>query len=242
MKSPKSIPNPTGHPARYSGAIIDRLPALIRKHAPDVSDLFDCYAGTGERLQELADLLPEYVVRGIELEGPFIVNQRLVKQGNARNPRKYPKRPFAIVTSPVYPNGMADEYEVKDVSRRATYNVALHNLTGEKLHPDNMGRYGYRGTKRGGTSVKRAAYWELAEATVAVWTGNANCRAVFVNVSDFPTSHGMEPLVDDWKELLRRHGWRIKASVKVVTPRDRSHENSELRAEHEVIIVAVKPT
>lgn len=244
MTSAASIPNPTGHPARFSGAIVDKLRTLLlaRYPLPARPFVFDPLAGTGERLAEL--LGDDFEGGGVELQRMFIVNRDLVKQGDATRPGVYPKRPFVIVTSPVYPNGIADSYDIgeADTSYRPTYTAAHFKLGGGKLHPNNMGRYGYRGTKRGGRSIKRAAYWDLARRIVVEWTRNENCVGIFLNVSDFKAKGGtIEPLVADWRTLLRDYGWKIERTYKVRTPRNNGVEHADQRVEHESIIVAVRP-
>lgn len=240
MASPQSIPNPANHPARYSGAVIDRFIKLIGSYEADLAEvttLFDPFAGTGERLAELQ--ATGYQVSGIELQRSLIVNRSIVKQGDATRAKRYPGVPYAIVTSPVYPNGVADSHRANDTSKRFTYTVANRlNGGGDELHPNNMGRYGYRGTKRGGRSERRAAYWRLARQAVDIWTGDPNCRMVFLNVSDFLSGSEVEPLTADWRSLLREFGWKIDKTVKVATPRNRGNANSEQRVDHEAIIVA----
>ena len=75
----------------------------------------------------------------------FIVDPRVV-QGDATDPATLSERRARIVTSPVYPNGMADDFAAKDPTKRNTYRAAKHRLvaTTEPLHPNNMGQYGYR--------------------------------------------------------------------------------------------------
>lgn len=240
MTSAPSIPNPTGHPARFSGAIIDRLRRALLSRYPDPYDqpyVFDPYAGTGERLAEL--LGNDFDGGGVELQRKFIVARQLVKQGDATNPKVYPTVPFVIVTSPAYPNGMSEQYNIgeADTSYRPTYANAHQRLGGDKLHPNNMGALGYRGTKRGGRSVKRAAYWELARRSVEVWTANEHCIGIYLNVSDFLSGGEVEPLVADWADLLREHGWKQVTRYKVRTPRNNGVDNADQRVEYETILV-----
>jgi hypothetical protein len=147
-------------------------------------------------------------------------------------------RPYTIVTSPVYPNGMADDFvsSATDGSTRRTYRHAKAELTGQrdaKLHERNMGRWGYRG--RSLTSSARMMYWHLAERAVVCW----DAERALVNVSDFIEGKGVvTPVVRPWCELLVRHGWRIEQTVEVPTRRMRNGANRDARVEHEVIIDA----
>lgn len=245
MTSPASIPNPTGHPARYSGAVVDKLRALFLADYPDWLGrpiIFDPNAGTGERLAEI--LAPdkngdEVYGRGIEIQRKFIVNKKLVKYGDATQAKYYPDgEHWVAMLSVVYPNGMADGFvpSESDTSKRHTYTVA----NGGPLHANNMGQYGYRGTRRDGRSAKRRGYWHLADKMVECWTTNPWCMGVYLNVSDFMSRGEVEPLVDDWAALLRQWGWDTRRRYKVETPRNRGNDNAEQRVGNEVIIVATR--
>lgn len=149
-------------------------------------------------------------------------------------------RHFTIVTSPVYPNGMADDFIPRDLSRRRTYTAWLCTVTGRKQHlaSNNMGRWGYRGRKLDSTA--RAMYWHLAEGSVAHWGG---AERVLLNVSDFIATDGEKitrqvPVVREWQALLRRHGWTDQFVIEVPTRRWRDGANRELRVETEVVIDA----
>lgn len=243
MTSAPAIPNPTGHPARYSGAIVNRLREALFDHYPDPDSrpsIFDPFAGTGERLAEL--LGEEFRGSGIELHREFIVNRKLVKFGDATKSGFYPTRRFVIVTSPVYPNGMAEAWKVSDTdtSKRNTYAAALARLGGKRSFRSDMSVLGYRGTKPGGRSVKRANYWAIADQAVACWTANPQCVEVYVNVSDFKSGGDVEPFVQDWRNLLRFHGWKIKATYRVRTPRHRGNANADQRLAYEAIVLATR--
>jgi hypothetical protein len=94
------------HPARYSAEIIQWF-----RENPHFDSAFvhDPFAGTGERLGALADELG-FTFTGTEIEECYIVDER-VKVGNSLLPTSYPVRPFVIVTSPVYANGMCDTFK-----------------------------------------------------------------------------------------------------------------------------------
>lgn len=226
-------PNPKKHPARFSESVI----AALRELIPHGSTLHDPFAGTGEFLGQLAnDLSCDF--SGTELEECLIVDRR-VKCGDATDASTYPNPGYVLVTSPVYPNGVADNFRASDASTRKTYRQAVAHLEGEDrlLHPNNMGQYGYRGTSP--RSGKRASYWDLANAAVALWGG---ASLLLVNVSDFMADDKVEPVVKDWKWLLEQHGWSVDREVLVTTPRYRqgSNESRDQRVDHEVILVATR--
>jgi hypothetical protein len=238
------------HPARYSKPILDIFAEILIERYPFPLGrpvLHDPFAGTGERLHELCNR-PEmlWFYSGTEIE-PAFIRAPGIFPGDSRDPLTYPpfRHPtetsqagWLVVSSPVYANGMADSHFAQDGSRRRNYRKAKAEITGDpgaELHPENMGNYGYRGTSRDGKSRRRAAYWRIADEAVQCW-GTASL--VLLNVSDFLSGGVVEPHVDDWKALLRRHGWVNQIDVPVGTPRMRDGANADQRVAHEVIVVA----
>jgi hypothetical protein len=230
------------HPARYSAAILD----VLRKELADAPHVHDPFAGTGERLGALCDELG-VTFSGCELEAPFIVDPR-VCLGDSRAPDTYPdgwcgedahycagclaRRPYWIATSPVYANGMADNFKPKDASKRYTYRAGLIALTGNpnaKLAEGNMGRSSYRGGRKA-----RERYWTIAREVIAQW---CHAERVIVNVSDFPMAGKMVEHVAEWCDALAAAGWQVARYIEVPTPRMRNGANGKLRAEHEVVLV-----
>lgn len=249
-----SRPNPTGHPARYSESIVQLLAEIVVAEYPDFMGrptIIDPNAGTGEALrdfQQLAAQLDEpyhvgFEVHGIEIEPVWIVDP-IVQQGDATDISCYVDNPvgrWVIMLSPVYPNGVADNFIPRDDSTRFTYiSKAIRRLDDPtfRLHPNNQACYGYRGTKRYGASKRRDAYWDLAAKMVAVWA-KLPAELILLNVSDFKHSNGeTEPVVSDWRDLLARHGYTDQLEIPVATPRMRNGENADQRVDVEVIIKA----
>jgi hypothetical protein len=222
-----STPTTVDHPARFHPDILTLIAALV----PAGAHVHDPYAGTGERLGAVADE-HGWTFTGTEIEPSFIVDAR-VAVGDATDPSTYPSDPHVIVTSPVYPNGIADHFEAKDGSRRFTYrrSVALNEGADRPLHENNMGRYGYRGT--GPKSTKRIAYWDLATRTVACWTAGL----ALVNVKNFVDTSVVEDLVGQWEDLLEVHGYTVVIHT-VKVPGIRYGTNRWLRVEGEAILEA----
>lgn len=222
------------HPAPFSMEVIDAFRPLL--HWGD--RVHDPFAGGGERLGALCDELG-LVFTGTDIEPEFASDPRIV-QGNACDPFSYPLPGFTVVTSPAYPNGIADHFEAKDSSRRRTYRQTLAKILGQDrpLHEDNQGRYGYRGTPLSSTS--RAMYWNIASRAIDAWTEAGAMRAL-VNLSDFKWGNGsvIEPVVDGWAQRLMAGGWRITKAHKVNTPRDGYGANQDEKVDFEVILVAV---
>lgn len=115
----------TNHPAPFSAEIIDVLRTLIPRDQP----VHDPFAGDGRRLAALcADLGVRFT--GTELEAPFIRDDR-VRPGNSLDASTYPRRPgFTIVTSPVYPNGVADHHHAQERCKRCegTGRMKVHRI------------------------------------------------------------------------------------------------------------------
>lgn len=233
------------HPAPYSQEIIRILRELLLQRYPEIwgrPTLFDPCAGEGVGLAAIAG--DEFNYAGLEIEPCFIIDPR-IDEGDATEPDGYPKAQgeFVIVTSVVYANGVADHHQALDGSTRHTYRSAVGAIEGRdrELHPRNMGRYGYRGTKRpedGGRSDKRAMYWALAQAMVPHWS---KADAVFLNVSDFISHHTVvEPHVSDWVALLGLHGWSKFEYHEVATKRMKHGENRDTRVPYEIVIVATR--
>jgi hypothetical protein len=188
----------------------------------------DPFAGTGRRLGKLCDALGLRFT-GTEIEAEFIVDPR-VAPGNAINPDTYPPGPFCVVTSPAYPNGMADHFAARDGSRRHTYRQALAAIRGHdrELSSSNMGRYSIRRGRRAETE-----HFAIAGIAMHRWPPD-----VIVNVSDFIAAGERYPLVDRWRRLLGRHGYTVTDVVEVPTPRQRHGAHAELRVEAEAVITA----
>lgn len=212
------------HPAQYSTEVLE----LVRYMIPRGTRVHDPFAGAGVRLaREAADR--GWLFTGTELEREFIGTD-LVVVGNACEFDTYPTDPFVILTSPVYPNGMADDWDAQDDSTRRTYRKAL----GRPLHHDNQGQYGYRGQPA--WSSNRMAYWDVAKRAAECWTLSP-AVGLFVNVSDFMSKQDREPVVNEWAYLLTTLGWTGKCH-EVKTRRYRNGANRDARVETEAVLVA----
>lgn len=244
------------HPARFSPEIVDLVSGILLARWPDFMGrpvVHDPFAGTGERLRAMCNggegaWSSSY--SGTEIEADFIEAPGII-HGSATDPETYPPAThldetmvggWIVFTSPVYPNGMADNFRPRDNSKRRTYRSHLIDVAGRpdvELEEQNMARFGYRGTKRpedGGTSKRRASYWLIAHRAMINWR---TAQLAIVNVSDFMHSNGdVEPVVDDWSNLLRQHGWGRQIHHPVATKRMGHGSNRDQRAACEVVIVA----
>jgi hypothetical protein len=213
--------SPSKHPARFSKAVL----TAIRPHLLNLTptQVHDPFAGPGNRLAALCDDL------GIPFSGCDIEDwpgkDHRVIVGDSTEVGTYPLVPFVVVTSPVYPNGMADHFLPKDTSKRYTYRTSL----GRPLHVNNAGRYSVR---RGGSAETQ--YWTIQRQAVRHWQG----YPALVNVSDFIFKHQVYPLVAAWRGLLWQHGYTV-TTFEVTTPRMRNGANRTVRAKGEALLIAL---
>lgn len=215
------------HPAPWSAEVLTKLGDVV----PAGTRVHDPFAGTGERLGVMADV-NGWRFSGTEIEPVFIVDPR-VKVGDATDRSTYPRRPFVIVTSPVYPNGIADDFNAQDGSTRRTYRSAKAKLVGrdERLAANNMGAYGYRGQPF--HSTNRMMYWRLAHDSVRCWS---RADAVYLNVSDFIARGEREPVVSQWIATLQIAGWQVVKSWPITTRRWRNGATRSARVEVEHLV------
>lgn len=217
-------PTANKHPAPFSEPIIEALADLIPEHVPPGWIVHDPFAGEGKRLGALCDRLG-YKFSGSDLE-PWLDADPRVDVGDSTRFNSYPfwtGRPFSVVTSPTYNNGLNDHFKPGDTSRRLTYRVAA----GRELHPHNTGRYSGRGSK-----AAEAAYWELTKQCVKHWPSVA-----LVNVKDSVRAGEVYPLVVHWADLLEGVGYTVDQHM-VECPGWRFGANSAARADSESILIA----
>ncbi len=224
-----TVPATAAHPAQFSAPILAKLLEILPTFGLPVHDPF---AGPGTRLANLCDHLG-LAFTGTEIEAPFIVDTR-VRQGDSTHPDTYPRPPYVVVTSPVYPNGMTDHFHAKDGSKRHTYRQGLADVLGfdRELHPNNMGRWGnaHRRSKR-----SEGIHWDIAQQCVRHWP-----TWCVVNVKDVVAADYRVDVVDRWATLLQESGYAIMVEHAIATPGQRNGANGQLRADHEVIIEATR--
>lgn len=210
------------HPAQFHPNIIDALRVELRD---DDRLVFDPFAGVGTRLGAMCnDLDLEFA--GIDIED-WPDHDLRVDQGDATDLNQYPARPFVVVTSPSYPNGISDHFEPKDTSRRFTYRIAL----GQPLHNNNTGRYSIRGGKK---SWRR--YWDLATDAVECWSSYS--VDAYVNVKSFVHNKEVVDLPRLWRVLMESRGYEVVAELEVDCPGLRMGANHDARVDYETILVA----
>lgn len=210
------------HPARYSRALVPVLADLLEGVPGPVLDPF---AGTGERLEELAErlgLVPMVGIVGIELEEEWArVTPHLVRVGNALDLPFEDDTFGAVVTSPTYGNRLADHHRAADASLRRSY---THDL-GRPLHRDNSGVLHWGPLYR---DFHRRAW---AEAARVLRPGGR----FLLNISDHVRNGRRQP-VSAWHVAeLGRLGFELVDLVTVETPRLRNGANAEARVRGEFV-------
>lgn len=205
----------TKHPCQYSPEVLHALEPYIPPGLP----VHDPFAGPGIRLGALCDRLGA-TFTGTDIEAWPGADPRVVV-GDARDPATYPSGRFAVITSPVYVNKRCADYAngpkpTTQLRGRRDYGIAL----GRALHPFNLAR-------TTGRPARVADYWREHGKAVKHWG-----ELVALNVD--------EPIGDQWCNLLIEHGYEIDAILPVHTQRYGGLDNAEKRAEHEVVILALR--
>ena len=221
----------SGHPCEFNATVLRALAPVIVEIGLPVHDPF---AGAGTRLGQLCDRL-DVVFTGTEIEGPFIVDKRVLA-GNSAKRDTYPDSPFTIVTSPVYPNGMTDHQRWSPDSRWRwqTYRHGLARITGRDrpLDPENMGRYGNAHRR---SQAVEDTHFDIARRCVRYWGDHA-----LVNVKDVQARAYSVSVTERWADLLHDAGYRVEEILQVPCPGNRNGRNRDLRADHESVLIAHK--
>ena len=122
------------HPAKFSGAILDKIAEVVD---PTWKVGVDPFAGIG-RCHELVERGAIAHMIGIEIEPewadqhPNTICADVLDIDKIFSPASFD----VVITSPCYGNRMADHHHARDGSRRITYRHSL----GRGLHPANAGQ------------------------------------------------------------------------------------------------------
>lgn len=203
------------HPCQYSPEVIEAL----RPHIHPKEHIHDPFAGTGLRLGALCDELGA-VYSGGDIEDWPDHDPRVALTDSTLS-TSYPADPFVVVTSPVYLNKRLADYAngplpTTKTKGRRDYGISL----GRPLNAGNLARHT-------GKPNRADMYWALHYDAVARW---GHCALVNVDL----------PISDGWCGLLTKAGYEVRSVEAVHTRRYGGLDNAEKRAEHEVLIKAVR--
>lgn len=136
------------HPARYSRELLPVMARLLLEHTDEWALVADPFAGTGQRLGELAELSNRFCI-GFEIEPDFIIRDDIVRPADSTDPRHFTFWADAICSSPVYGNACSDYFKANEHSRRNTYVHRLRAHVGREvdLHENNTGRFHFNTTQ-----------------------------------------------------------------------------------------------
>lgn len=209
------------HPSQFSPPVLAAIrPILVeRMLALGLDTVVDPYAGLGHRLAGICDVHGWRFV-GIDIEAWPYADAR-VKVGDAAKRKCYPRKPFAVVTSPPYfGNRISSDYvngptpDTKVAGRRS-YGVSL----GRPLDKRNLAR-----SCRPTEAHAERFYSELTKAAT-LWPS-----LVILNVD--------QPMGNAAGVALACAGLAIDDIIEVKTPRYRGGTGSDKRAPCELVMVA----
>lgn len=208
------------HPATFTPAILDAINSLLG----DAALVLDPFAGVGgiHALQKGGNRL----TIGVEVEPEWAAASPYTYCGSALA-LPFANESFdAIATSPTYGNRMADTYDGRDGSRRATYRIAL----GRPLSEDNSG-----GLQWG------REYREFHESAWAEAVRVLRPEGRFVlNIKDH-IRDGVVQRVADWHvSALEYLGLDLVERLKVKSPGFRMGRNHDKRVDYEEVILLIK--
>lgn len=229
------------HPAEFTPALLDPIVSLLRGRVPKRGRILDPCAGIGFRLAQIG-ARGDWDVVGVEIEHGYFTPKRrahsCVVQGDSRT-RIFAADTFdGWVTSVVYPNGMADDWQAKDDSVRNTYAHRLRAYLGAGyvMNPRNTAAMNPRRSP--------AAYqtFMVAQAEIIARTFNALKPGAYgvVNTKDTP----LYAFTNDTMDQLRDAGFiEVQKAITVAARGNRhgSAKSRDVRAETEDLILCRKP-
>lgn len=222
------------HPATFNAAILAVLDSLL----PEEGIILDPFAGVGG-VHLLKHDGNSRLTIGVEIEQEWADENEWTFQGSALDlpylsTGEQDFKGFdAIVTSPTYGNRMADQYDGRDGSKRATYRIAL----GHDLHEDNSGSLQWSNDLVKGLPYKEFHDKAWAEAVRVLAFGGH----FLLNIKDHIRG-GERMFVSDWHVgNLVNKGLICVNRIEVQSPGMRFGANGNARIDYEEVVHLIKP-
>jgi hypothetical protein len=247
---------PSLHPAQYSDELLPHIKAMLIAHWGGWQAdrfhsmmLLDPFAGLGIKMAALAREIGGVHFTGVEIEPGYAkggVASPYVVRGDSRNLKAVPGighfvRFDGAVTSPVYPNGMADNFHQSDSDKsiRRTYVHGLRSVYGKdyELQPGNAAGTNPRRNPHG-----MLRFHDINEAVYdSVFEVLRPGAPFIVNVKDTPY---MPDFASFTQKMLRCCGFEVKPQTCVVEcPGSNfgANQHSGVKAPYEHLILARRP-
>lgn len=233
------------HEATYSVQLIDPIVELLLERVDPArvargGHLLDPFGGTGVKLAQIAARVGLEPL-AFEIEPGYVddpATHPCVVLGDSTSMPLIDGCVPAAVTSPVYPNGMADNFRSSsyDDSRRHTY---IHNLRarygpGYALQPNNTAGVG---SPRSSRKALARMYELHAKVWAEVFRVLQHGGVFVVNTKDTPKI----PFTADTCTQLTEAGFQIVTQREVATPGHNDQQHADRKVRHEMLTVARKP-
>lgn len=225
----------TPHPAQFSAELYSAfLDITIPLSQQGVRRWLDPFAGVGNFFNLIPrDCWPESV--GVEIEPEWASQREGVILGDSRHlVRMFGANSFdGVISSPVYPNGMTDNFEAGAKSGRAYRRQTYRQSLGRPLSIGSTA-----GVGRGLTKRHNMMHTEIAQEIVQVLRPGGH---LLWNVKDVIVKGEIVRVTTWWVALWTVLGLGLVEVHDVPCPGYRYGQNRDLRVEEEEILHFVKP-
>lgn len=224
------------HPAVYTDVLLPHITELLRKYGGCRTTILDPFGGEGVKFAAVCEALESTPV-AVEIERGYfdlgITHPCVIRGDSTALP--FPDWTFgAAVSSPVYPNGVADDFVSTDESWRHTYAHRLREHLGAdyRLDPRNTGGLNPRRSPRA-----LEAFYEIHRQVWAEVYRVLPPGAPFVVNTKDPLHVPFRR--DTWEQLIDA-GFEIVDHMRVRVNGLNHGKNWEGKAVHEDLTVAIR--
>lgn len=226
----------TPHPAQFSAELYSTfLDITVPLSLEGIRRWLDPFAGVGNFFNLIPrDCWPVSV--GVEIEPEWAGQREGVVLGDSRHlVRMFGPDSFdGVISSPVYPNGMTDNFNAGAKSGRAYRRQTYRQSLGRPLSVGSTA-----GVGRGLTSRHNMMHTEIAQQIVQVLRPGGQ---LLWNVKDVIVKGEIVDVVGWWKGLWAALGLRWVDTKWVPCPGYRYGRNRDARVDVEAVLHFVKPT